>query len=82
MVLSAGSVERVDDGEPIAIWQEYDNDSNPYAEAARRTSLHLRVADSINGPRLYVTVRAKGRMFLLLDGEERPSIRTTCFQLS
>jgi hypothetical protein len=69
MMLSAGSVGRVDEGEPIAIWQEYDHDPNPYTEAGRKTSFNMRVG-SIDEHKPYVSVRVKGKMFHLLDGQE------------
>jgi hypothetical protein len=69
-VFSAGSVGRVDDGGPVAVWQEYDSHPNPNAEALKKKLPHMRIAESINVHRPYVSVRVKDQMFQLLDGQE------------
>lgn len=70
LVLSAGAVEGVDNGGPIAVWQEYDRHPNPDAEAAKIRSPNMRVAEWIDVHKPYVSVRVKEQMFHLLDGED------------
>ncbi len=70
MVFSAGSVGRVDDGESIAVWQEYDRHPNPNAEALKKEFPNMRVAEWIDVHRPYASVRVKDQIFHLLDGQE------------
>ena len=70
MVLGAGSVGIVDDGGPMAVWQEFDRHPNPHAEAVRKNSPHLPIAEWIDVHKPYVSVRIQDRKFCLLDGQE------------
>jgi hypothetical protein len=69
-VFSAGSVGRVDDGGPMAIWQEYDSYPNPNAETLKMKFPEMRVAESIDVHRPYISVRVKSQTFHLLDGQD------------
>jgi hypothetical protein len=68
-VFSAGAVGMSDPGGPIAVWQEYDRQPNPYAESLGE-QFPLKVAEWIEVHKPYVTARIQERQFQLLDGEE------------
>jgi hypothetical protein len=70
IIFSVGPVARIDEGGPIAVWQEYDKQSNPYAQDLRARLPSQKIAEWIDIHRPHVTVRIREQMFYLLDGEE------------
>ena len=70
IVFSAGSVGSVDEGGPVAVWQEYDRLPNQNADALTAKFPDMRVAEWIYLHRPYVTARVRDQVFHLSDGEE------------
>jgi hypothetical protein len=71
MICSAGGL--VNEGGPVALWQEFDSVPNPsVGQATGRISVlrRLSVAEQINVVRPYVSVRVNDQVSHLLDGED------------
>ena len=68
VILSAGYV--VDEGGPVALWQEYDSEPNPNAGRSVPERPDVRFAERIIVTRPYVSVSVNDQVFHLLEGQD------------
>jgi hypothetical protein len=69
-ILRAGSASRVDEGGPVAIWQEFERHPNPNVGELRKRFPTTRVAEWIDVRKPYITARVNEQVFHLVDGED------------
>ena len=73
LTFSAGTAHRPDRGGPFAVWQEYDTYLNPNADKLKEQYKHqpsVRIAESFDVHKPYVSVRIKEKNFRLLDEQD------------